>query len=345
MELQDFWFMALAALFVGFLLLEGFDFGVGMLMEFFSRRAPEGLGEPHRRAVLNTIGPVWDGNEVWLITAGGAMFAAFPEMYATVFSGLYLPLLAILVSMIVRVCAIEWRGKVDDPKWRRWADVAIAVGSWVPAVLWGVTFALLVHGLPVNADKQIELSVTDLLNPFVLLGGLATAGLFAFHGAVFVALKTEGAVRDDAVYFAARLALPVTLVVGVFGAWTQLFYGKDWTWLVLGVALVAQITAVMLVWSRGGDGWAFACTATVVVAVVVLLFGSLYPNLVPSTLNPAWSLDVHNASSSPYTLTVMSWAALIFAPLVIGYQAWTYWVFRQRISADRIPASIGLSPK
>lgn len=345
MELQDFWFMALAALFVGFLLLEGFDFGVGMLMEFFARRAPDGLGEPHRRAVLNTIGPVWDGNEVWLITAGGAMFAAFPEMYATVFSGLYLPLLAILVSMIVRVCAIEWRGKVDDPKWRRWADVAIAVGSWVPAVLWGVTFALLVHGLPVNADKQIELSVTDLLNPFVLLGGLATAGLFAFHGAVFVALKTEGAVRDDAVYFAARLALPVTLVVGVFGAWTQLFYGKDWTWLVLGVALVAQITAVMLVWSRGGDGWAFACTATVVVAVVVLLFGSLYPNLVPSTLNPAWSLDVHNASSSPYTLTVMSWAALIFAPLVIGYQAWTYWVFRQRISADRIPASIGLSPK
>ena len=345
MELQDFWFMALAALFVGFLLLEGFDFGVGMLMEFFARRAPDGFGEPHRRAVLNTIGPVWDGNEVWLITAGGAMFAAFPEMYATLFSGLYLPLLAILVSMIVRICAIEWRGKVDDPKWRRWADVAIAVGSWLPAVLWGVTFALLVHGLPVNADKQIELSVTDLLNPFALLGGLATAGLFAFHGAVFVALKTEGAVRDDAVFFAARLAIPVTLVVGVFGAWTQLSYGKDWTWLVLGVAVVAQITAVMLVWSRGGDGWAFACTATVVVAVVVLLFGSLYPNLVPSTLNPAWSLDIHNASSSPYTLTVMSWAALIFAPLVIGYQAWTYWVFRQRISADRIPASIGLSPK
>ena len=345
MELQDFWFMALAALFVGFLLLEGFDFGVGMLMEFFARRAPDGLSEPHRRAVLNTIGPVWDGNEVWLITAGGAMFAAFPEMYATLFSGLYLPLLAILVSMIVRIVAIEWRGKVDDPKWRRWADVAIAVGSWLPAVLWGVTFALLVHGLPVNADKQIELSVTDLLNPFVLLGVLATAGLFAFHGAVFIALKTEGAVRDDAVFFAARLAIPVTLVVGVFGAWTQLSYGKDWTWLVLGVAVVAQITAVMLVWSRGGDGWAFACTATVVVAVVVLLFGSLYPNLVPSTLNTAWSLDIHNASSSPYTLTVMSWAALIFAPLVIGYQAWTYWVFRQRISADRIPASIGLSPK
>jgi cytochrome d ubiquinol oxidase subunit II len=342
MGLQDFWFIALAALFLGFFVLEGFDFGVGMLMEFFGRRAPAGEHERHKRAVLNTIGPVWDGNEVWLITAGGAMFAAFPDMYATMLSGLYLPLLAILVAMIVRICAIEWRGKIDDTKWRSWADGAIAVGSWLPAVLWGVAFAALVHGLPVNAHKQIELSVTDLLNGYVLLGGLATAGLFAFHGAVFVALKTEGAVRGDAVRFAGRLALPVTIVVAGFGSWTQLAHGKDWTWWVLGIAVVAQISAVMLVWSRGGDGWAFGCTATVVAAVVILLFGSLYPDLIPSTLNPDWSLTAHNASSSPYTLKVMSWAALIFAPLVIAYQAWTYWVFRQRISAARIPPPIGL---
>ncbi|MET0457367.1 MAG: cytochrome d ubiquinol oxidase subunit II, partial [Mycobacterium sp.] len=243
MGLQEFWFIALAALFVGFFVLEGFDFGVGMLMEFFARRAPSGEGEQHKRAALNTIGPVWDGNEVWLITAGGAMFAAFPDMYATVFSGLYLPLLAILVSMIVRICAIEWRGKIDDPKWRSWADVSIAVGSWIPAVLWGVAFASLVRGLPVNADKQIALTFGDVLNPYTLLGGLATAGLFAFHGAVFVSLKTEGVVRDDAVGFAGRLALPVTVVVAGFGLWTQLAYGKDWTWLVLGVAVVAQISA------------------------------------------------------------------------------------------------------
>jgi cytochrome d ubiquinol oxidase subunit II len=147
------------------------------------------------------------------------------------------------------------------------------------------------------------------------------------------------------VRFAAQLALPVTVVVSGFGVWTQLAYGKDWTWLVLGLAVVAQVSAVMLVWSRGGDGWAFGCTATVVAAVVILLFGALYPNLVPSTLNPAWSLTVHNASSSPYTLKIMSWAALIFTPLVIGYQGWTYWVFRQRISADRIPPSIGLPPR
>ena len=344
MALQDFWFIALAVLFVGFFVLEGFDFGVGMLMKLFGRVA-EGDREQHERAVLNTIGPVWDGNEVWLITAGGAMFAAFPGMYATVFSGLYLPLLAILFSMILRICAIEWRGKVDDPRWRGWADAGIAIGSWVPAVLWGVAFAALLRGLPVNADKQIHLSITDVLNPYTLLGGVATAGLFAFHGAVFVRLKTTGPVRDDAAGFAARLAVPVTVVVAGFGLWTQLAHGKGWTWLLLGAAVVAQLAAVMLVRNPGADGWAFGCTTVVVAAVVALLFGSLYPQLVPSTLDPAWSLTIENASSSPYTLKIMTWAGLIFAPLVIAYQAWTYWVFRQRISAARIPESIGLSPR
>lgn len=342
MVLQDFWFIALAALFTGFFVLEGFDFGVGMLMKPFGRVAT-GDRERHERAVLNTIGPVWDGNEVWLITAGGAMFAAFPGMYATMFSGLYLPLLAILVAMIARICAIEWRGKIDDPQWRSWADAGIAVGSWVPAVLWGMVLAALVRGLPVGADKQIELTVGDLLNPYVLLGGATTASVFAFHGAVFVALKTEGAVHDDAVRFAARLAIPATVAVVTFGLWTQLAYGADWTWLALGVAAVAQLSAVMTVWGRGGDGWAFGCTATTVAAVVVLLFGSLYPDVIPSTLNPEWSLTVANASSSAYTLRIMSWAALVFLPLVIGYQGWTYWVFRQRISAARIPDPIGLS--
>jgi cytochrome d ubiquinol oxidase subunit II len=342
MGLAELWFVLLAVLFVAFFVLEGFDFGVGMLMEFFGRAA-KGDREQHRRAALNTIGPVWDGNEVWLITAAGAMFAAFPGMYATVFSGLYLPLLAILFGMILRVCAIEWRGKIDDPAWRSRADVGIALGSWLPAFLWGVVFAALVRGLPVDADKQIHLSFGDLLNAYTLLGGLATAGLFLFYGAVFVALKTEGAVRDDAVRFAARSALPVTALVAAFGLWTQLAHGNDRTWVALAVAVIAQLTAVMLVWSRGADGWAFVSTMAVVAAVVVLLFGSLYPNLVPSTLNPQWSLTIYNASSTPYTLKIMTWAALIFAPLVMLYQGWTYWVFRQRISADRIPASAGLS--
>ena len=342
MGLQELWFVLLAVLFLGFFVLEGFDFGVGMLMEFFGRAA-KGDREQHRRAVLNTIGPVWDGNEVWLITAGGAMFAAFPDWYATVFSGLYLPLLAILVAMILRIVAIEWRGKIDDPAWRSWADIGIALGSWLPAFLWGVAFAALVRGLPVDADKQVHLSFGDLLNAYTLLGGLAMAGLFLFYGAVFVALKTEGAVRDDALRFAALSAIPVTALVAAFGLWTQVAHGNDLTWMVLAVAVIAQLTAVMLVWSRGSDGWAFVSTMTVVAAVVVLLFGSLYPNLVPSTLNPEWSLTISNASSTPYTLKIMTWAALIFAPLVMLYQGWTYWVFRKRVSADLIPASVGLS--
>jgi cytochrome bd ubiquinol oxidase subunit II len=339
--LAQLWFAILAVLFLGFFVLEGFDFGVGMLMEPFGRVAT-GDPEMHRRAVLNTIGPVWDGNEVWLITAGASMFAAFPGWYATVFSTLYLPLLAILFGMILRAVAIEWRGKVDDTKWRRWADFGIAAGSWLPGVLWGVAFAILVRGLPVDAAHRVHLSVSDVLNAYTLLGGLATCGLFLFYGAVFLAVKTAGAIRDDAFRFAVWLSLPVTALVACFGIWTQLAHGKNWTWLVLAVAVVAQLTAVALVWRRAGEGWAFGCTAVVVAAVVVLLVGALYPNLVPSTLNPQWSVTIHNASSTPYTLKIMTWAVVIFLPFIIGYQGWTYWVFRQRISAERIPPSTGL---
>ncbi|MDO3637396.1 cytochrome d ubiquinol oxidase subunit II [Mycolicibacterium arseniciresistens] len=343
--MADIWFVLLALLFLGFLVLEGFDFGVGMLMGLIGRMGAESGAdavEKRRRAVLNTIGPVWDGNEVWLITAAGAMFAAFPDMYATMFSGLYLPLLLILCSMILRVVAIEWRGKIDDPRWRSRADLAIAAGSWVPAVLWGVVFAALVRGLPVDADKQVGLTVGDLLG-YPLLGGLATGGLFLLHGAVFITLKTEGAVRSDALRVATRLSVPVTVVVAAFGLWTQLAYGKTWTWLVLAAAAVALLAAMTRIWSGSGDGWAFVHTTTAVAAVVVLLFASLYPDLIPSTLDPAWSLTVDNASSSPYTLKILTWAAVILAPLVMVYQGWTYWVFRQRISAERIPEPTGLS--
>ncbi|MBP2452541.1 cytochrome d ubiquinol oxidase subunit II [Mycolicibacterium lutetiense] len=345
MGLQELWFILLTVLFLGFFILEGFDFGVGMLMAFFGRTAAgrNEDPEPYRRAALNTIGPVWDGNEVWLITAGGAMFAAFPEMYATVFSGLYLPLLAILLSMIVRVVAIEWRGKINDPGWRRWADISIAIGSWTPAILWGVAFAGLVRGLPVDGDRQMHLAFGDVLNAYTLLGGLATGSLFALHGAVFVALKTSGQIRTDAFQFATRLAIPTTVLVAGFGIWTQLAHGKSWTWFLLAAAVLAQLAAVAQIYRRSGEGWAFIYTTIVVTAVVLLLFGSLFPNLVPSTLNPDWSLTIHNASSSPYTLKIMTWAALVFAPLVVIYQSWTYWVFSKRISADRIPAPVGLS--
>jgi cytochrome d ubiquinol oxidase subunit II len=195
----------------------------------------------------------------------------------------------------------------------------------------------------VDADGQVQLSIGDVLNPYTLLGGLATAGLFLFYGAVFVTLKTEGGIRDDAQRFALWLALPATGLVAGFGVWTQLAYGKTWTWAALGVAVVALLAAVLLVWRRASDGWAFVCTLLVVASVVVLLFGSLYPNLVPSTLNSAWNVTIYNASSTPYTLQIMTWVTAIMTPLTVIYQGWTYWVFRQRISADRIPPSIGLT--
>lgn len=342
MGLQQLWFAVIGVLFLGFLVLEGFDFGVGMLMEPLARVAP-GDPEIQRRAVLNTIGPVWDGNEVWLLTAGAGMFAAFPGWYATVFSALYLPLLAILFGMILRAVAIEWRGKVDDTKWRAWADFGIAAGSWLPAVLWGVAFAILVHGLPVDGNGHIHLAIGDVLNAYTLLGGLATAGLFLQYGAVFIALKTAGPIRDSAYRIALWLALAATALVGGFGVWTQLAYGKQWTWAALGVAVIAQVAAVLLIWRRASDGFAFLSTLVVVAAVVVLLFGVLYPNLVPSTLNEQWNVTIYNASSTPYTLKIMTWVTAIFAPLTVVYQAWTYWVFRQRISAERIPPSIGLA--
>jgi cytochrome d ubiquinol oxidase subunit II len=341
MGLQQIWFVLVAVLFLGFFVLEGFDFGVGMVMAWLGRLG-KGDNETHRRAVLNTIGPIWDGNEVWLITAGGAMFAAFPHWYATVFSTLYLPLLVILLSMIARVVAIEWRGNIDDTKWRRWCDIGIATGSWLPAILWGVAFATLVNGLPVGPDKNVTgLSVTDVLNPYTLLGGLATCSLFLFHGAVFLALKSGGEVRTDAVRLARTLALPATVLVGGFGLWTQLAHGKPWTWAVLALAVIAQLAAVAAAWGAR-EGWAFLATTIVVAAVVALLFGSLYPNLVPSTITPAYNLTIFNGSSSPYTLKVMTWAAAIFTPIVLVYQGWTYWVFRKRIFAESIPKSVGL---
>ncbi|NLG54300.1 MAG: cytochrome d ubiquinol oxidase subunit II [Rhodococcus sp.] len=340
MGLQEVWFILIAVLFTGYFVLEGFDFGVGMLMPVIGRRKDPDC-DKRRRTVLNTIGPVWDGNEVWLITAGGALFAAFPEWYATLFSGFYIPLLLILVGLILRVCAIEWRGKVDDDTWRRRADWGIIFGSWVPAVLWGVAFANIVRGVAINEDKQVTSTFFDLLNPYALLGGVTFALVFALHGAVFLALKTAGDVRADSVKLARRLAIPAIVVAGSFVLWTQLAYGTGWTWVMVVTAAAALVGAAIFT-QLDREGWAFTLTFLAIVATSVLLFGSLFPDVMPSTLDPAWSLTIENASSSPYTLKVMTWAAVFMTPIVLLYQGWTYWVFRQRISADQIPPSIGL---
>ena len=338
MGLQEVWFILVAVLFTGYFVLEGFDFGVGMHLPVLGR----GKHGPERRsAIMKTIGPVWDGNEVWLITAGGALFAAFPDWYATLFSGFYLPLLLILLGLIVRVCAIEWRGKVDDPEWRKWCDWGIVFGSWVPAVLWGVAFANIVRGVPIDSDKQYVGGFFDLLNPYALLGGATTAIVFALHGAVFLALKTDGQLRADAVALARRLSVPALVVAGAFGLWTQLAYGAEWTWIVLAVAAAALATVVAMTYVVR-EGWAFVFSTVAIAATVVLLFGSLFPDVMPSTLDPAWSLTIRNASSGPYTLTIMTWAAAFLTPVVMIYQGWTYWVFRKRISVagEREPVTV-----
>ncbi len=335
MALTDIWFLLIAVLWTGYFVLDGFDFGVGILLPFVGRT------ENDRRVAINTIGPVWDGNEVWLIVAGGATFAAFPEWYASLFSGFYLALLLILVALIVRGVAFEFRGKIDSARWRRSWDIAIVVGSALPALLWGVAFANIVHGVPLDAHHEFTGTLLTLLNPYALLGGLATLSLFALHGATFLALKTHGDVRLRANALIPRLGVPTILLGGSFLVWTFLTHSVLWPGIAVLVAAVALVAAV-LVALRGREGWAFALTALAIVAVTVTLFGSLYPDVLPSTTNPAFSLDTTNASSTPYTLTIMSWVALVFTPIVLAYQAWTFWVFRRRISPSDIPAPTGL---
>ena len=336
MELTTFWFITIAVLWIGYLVLEGFDFGVGMLLPVLGRNDTE------RRVLINTIGPVWDGNEVWLLVAGGATFAAFPEWYATLFSGFYLPLLLILVALIIRGVAFEYRGKIDDVRWRgRW-DVAIVVGSALPSLLWGVAFANIVAGVPIDADRQFTGTLFTLLNPYGLLGGLTTLLLFALHGALFLGLKTSGELRERAVGLAARLSVPTLAVAGLFAVWTQLAHGKAWTWAAVLVAALALLGTVRAA-RAGREGQGFLLTTVVTVAAVILLFGSLFPDVMPSSTNPAFSLTVHNASSTHYTLVVMTWVAVLLTPFVLLYQGWTYWVFRRRIGVGDIPASSGLA--
>ncbi|MFD5176313.1 cytochrome d ubiquinol oxidase subunit II [Nocardia sp. NPDC058379] len=336
MDLQQFWFVLIGVLFTGYFVLEGFDFGVGMLMPILGKGS-----DTRKRVVLNTIGPVWDANEVWLITAGGAMFAAFPEWYASMFSGFYLALLLLLVALILRICAIEYRAKINDPKWRAWCDIGIGIGSWIPALAWGWVFANLVRGVPLNAERQIVGSVWDLLSPYALLGGLATGILFALHGAVFLVLKTGGEVRDDAQRIVRLLLVPTAVVVGAFGLWTQLAYGTGWTWAVLVTAVLGLVlTGAANV--AGRDGWAFVGTTVTVASATVLIVGSMYPTVLPSTISPLYDLNIYNAASSAYTLKVMSWAAVLATPVVLVYQGWTYWVFRQRLTVEQIPAPTGL---
>jgi len=333
--LRIIWFGLIAVLWTGYLVLEGFDFGVGMLLPFLGRNDTE------RRVLINTIGPVWDGNEVWLLTAGGATFAAFPLWYATLFSAFYLPLLLILVGLILRGVAFEYRGKIDDAKWRARWDIAIVVGSALPSLLWGVAFGNIVNGVDVaDAARGPFRILLVALNPYSLLAGVTTVLLFALHGALFLGLKTTGDLRERAIAMATKLSLPTLVVAGAWALWTQFAFGKAWTWIPVVLAAAALI-GVVLVARQGREALGFGLTTLVTVLAVVIIFGSLFPNVLP--LRGAASLTIDNASSTHNTLTVMTWVAVIMTPVVLAYQAYTYWVFRRRLGIGDIPAGGGLS--
>ena len=331
MELTTVWFILIAVLWIGYLVLEGFDFGVGILLPILGRNDTE------RRVVLNTIGPVWDGNEVWLIVAGGATFAAFPEWYATLFSGFYLPLLLILVALIIRGVGFEYRGKRPDASWRRGWDAAIFIGSLVPAILWGVALANIVHGVPIDADMEYVGGFFNLLNPYALLGGLTTLALFVTHGAVFIALKTTGDIRERANALALKVGLGAAVLAVAFIAWTSISSGKLAVYLIGAVAAVAFVAGLAAA-KLGRDGWAFVGTAVTIGLAAIMLFTALFPNVMPSSLNETWNLTTTNASSTAYTLKIMTWVAAIFTPIVLLYQSWSYWVFRKRIGVQHIPS-------
>jgi cytochrome d ubiquinol oxidase subunit II len=326
--MQVFWFIAIAALWTGFFVLEGFDFGVGML------HAVVGRTEEERRVAINTIGPLWDGNEVWLITAGAAMFAAFPGWYATMFSAFYLALVLILVGLIVRGVSFEYRGKRDGVRWRRAFDLLLTIGSILVPLLLGVALGDLLHGLPIDASQEFTGTFWDLLTPYGLFVGLTLVAICVLHGATFLSLKSTGVVRQRADRLARRAAPLTALIVLIFAVWTQVTIHKG---VIPGLVQVGAVLAVLaVVWliRDGHEGWAFTMTTIAMATTVLTIFIDLYQRVMVSSTDPAYDLTIRNTASSQYTLKVMTIVVVIFLPVVIAYQAWTYYVFRRRIGGS-----------
>ncbi|MFC7458250.1 cytochrome d ubiquinol oxidase subunit II [Brachybacterium sp. GCM10030267] len=331
--LQTLWFCLIAFFFLGYFVLEGFDFGVQMNVATFWRR-----GAGTRGTILKTVGPVWDGNEVWLITGGALIFAAFPEWYATLFSGFYLALLALLLVLIARVCAFKWRDKADGAAWKRSWDLVHVIGGFAPALLWGIAFGNIVAGVAIDENSWMTTSLLGLLNPFALLGGLVFVLLFWLHGTLYLALKVEGRLREDANHLAGLLVWPTILAAAVFLLWFQLAHSNTAvTWISLALAAAALLAVVPLNRARR-ERLAFAATTTAIALATISLFAGLFPYVLPSTGDPANALTVANASSSAHSLTVMLVALAVLLPVVIAYTIWTYRVFRHRLSDEDGPA-------
>jgi len=347
--LQVVWLLLVAVLWIGFFFLEGFDFGVGMLVPFL------GKNDQGRRVVINTVGPHWDGNEVWLLTAGGAMFAAFPGWYATLFSGLYLPLFLVLLGLILRGVAFEYRSKVDSKAWRTRWDWILAIGSFIPPLVFGVGFANFLKGLPVGPHTtafgtEVTLytgTFWGLFMPFCLIGGLLFVALFLTHGAFFVGLKTRGEIHDRAQKFGGTLALITGVLALALVIWGNMAYSLpgqlSWLRLVAWITGIVAIVCIAFAWfmnSKDRDGWAFIGTALATVMLVVMFFAHFYPGIgFDNSVNTGLPIDLTTASSSPHTLTLMTIAACIMVPIVLIYTVWSYFfVFRRRLDTKNIPS-------
>lgn len=330
--LQILWFILIAVLWIGFYFLEGFDFGVGMLLPFLGKKDVE------RRSIINTIGATWDGNEVWLLTAGGATFAAFPHWYATMFSGFYLALFLLLVGLILRGISLEYRSKDSNPKWRNTFDWMIAVGSFLPSLLLGTAFANLAQGVPINENMMFTGNLFTLLNPYGLLGGLATTAVFLLHGANFLGLKLEGELRQRTNALAKKLWIAASVLFSAFAVYSYISIYLKREIIDPGIAPLAAVVFLLLSGyfiNKKLEGWAFIMSSLHIVLAQVSFYLMTFPNVMISSTNPEWTLTIYNASSTQYTLTVMSIVALIFVPIVLVYQGWTYYMFAKRVGTDK----------
>ncbi|MER7754851.1 cytochrome d ubiquinol oxidase subunit II [Kitasatospora sp. NPDC097643] len=331
--LAVFWFILVATLWTGFFVLEGFDLGVGMLHAVLTR------DEAGRRAAINTIGPLWDGNEVWLITAGAAMFAAFPGWYATMFSAFYLALVLLLVGLIVRGVSFEFRGKVDSVRWRRTWDVLLTVGSLIVPLVIGIALGGLLHGLPIGADQEYTGSFSDLFTGYGVFTGITLVALCILHGSTFIALKTTGGLRRRAGLLARRAAPAVGLVVLAFVIWTHSTAGRGVLINLSELAAVLAVFAAAWLIGTGHEGWAFTATTVAMATTVVSLFVELYPRVMVSSTGSAFDLTVRNTASGHYALKVMTVVVAVLLPVVLAYQGWTYHVFRLRLTTEHFRTS------
>ncbi|MBS6275893.1 MAG: cytochrome d ubiquinol oxidase subunit II [Actinomycetaceae bacterium] len=361
--LQIIWFILIIVLWAGYVTLEGFGFGTGMLLNILPKDAKE------KRALLNSIGPHWDGNEVFLLTAGGATFAAFPEWYATMFSGMYLALVLVLVMLIVRICAIEWRGKINSARWRAVWDNLHTGSAWIVSILWGVAFANLVQGMQIQvgnyvdgefiaaAPENVDAALLggaqhfltggffSLLTPFTIVGGVVVCSLFLNHGALWIALKTQGDIRTRAIALAKKTSLFSTAITAIWALWAQFAYSASvWAWIPLLLTAVLLIGAVVLTW-MGNEKGAFFVHFGALAGAVAFIFLTFGANALKSSINEAYNLTLVQASATAPTHTVMLIAAVIFVPIVLGYTAWAYSIFTKRISVQNIPDEFaGLHP-